>query len=84
MAKARGKDYVMSATVEEELRHRLTLALSEVSRAEGVLATTLRSLDSGAVRAAKVAVSVDVSDAFARLRSAQEELSRARDLLEKV
>lgn len=74
----------MSSTVDEELRNRLMLALSEVSRAEGVLATTLRSLDSGALRAAKVAVSVDVSDAFARLRVAQVELSRARELLEKI
>lgn len=72
------------STAEEELRRRLTLALSEVTRAEDVLATTLRSLDSGAVRAAKVAVSADVSDAFARLRTAQDELSRARELLDKV
>ena len=57
----------MSAT-EEELRHRLTRALSEVSHAEGVLATSLQSLNSGAARAAKVAVSSDVSDAYARLR----------------
>ena len=73
----------MSMDVDvEELRARLTSALSEVTRAESVLATTLRSLDSGAVRAAKVSVSTDVSDAFARLRSAQGELTRARELLD--
>jgi hypothetical protein len=69
---------------EEELRNRLTLALSEVTRAEGVLAAMLQSLDAGAVRAAKVAVSADVSDAFSRLRAAQEQLTRARELLDKV
>lgn len=67
--------------LEDELRSRLTRALSEVSRAEEVLATTLRALDSGAIRAAKIAVSADVSDAFARLRTAQEVLSQAQKLL---
>lgn len=73
----------MSA-VEDEVRRRLTLALEELTKAETVLAMTLRSLDSGAVRAAKVAVSADVSQAFMRLRAAQDELGRARELLEKV
>jgi hypothetical protein len=73
-----------AAEAEEELRRRLTLALSEVSRAQDVLTSTLQSLNSGAVRAAKVAVSADVSDAFAGLRKAEEELSRIRELLEKV
>jgi hypothetical protein len=73
----------MNGTIDDELRARLTIALSEVTQAEGVLSTTLRKLDSGALRAAKVTVSADVMDAFARLRRAHEELNHVRELLEK-
>jgi hypothetical protein len=65
-----------------ELRQRLTAALSEVSLAEGVLETTLRELGNGGPRAEKVAVTAVVSEAFARLRRAHEDLNRVRDLIE--
>lgn len=67
---------------KDELRERLTAALSEVSLAEGALETTLRALGSGGPRAEKVAVTAVVTEAFARLRRAHEELTRLRDLLQ--
>ena len=79
----RERERIMSAA-EGDLGRRLMLAFSQVSRAEGALTTTLRKLNSGAVRAAKVAISADVSAAFAQLRTAREELIRAREILEKV
>lgn len=67
---------------KDELRSRLAIAISEVALAEGVLETTLRILGSGGPRAEKVAITVDVADAFARLRKAHEELNGVRDLIE--
>lgn len=87
-AGARGRYQIMSSASvsadEGDLTRRLSLAFANVSRAEVVLVKTLRNLNAGAVRAAKVAISADVSDAFERLRAAQEELIRAREILEKV
>lgn len=71
----------MSAS-KDELRARLTTALSEVTLAEAVLETTLRALGTGGARAEKVAVTADVTDAFSRLRKAHEELNRLRELIE--
>lgn len=70
------------STIKEELRAGLNAALAEVTAAEGVLETTLRALGGGN-RAEKVTVTTDVSDAFARLRRAHEELTRIRDLLDR-
>jgi hypothetical protein len=67
---------------KDELRRRLTKALSEVSLAEGALEMTLRELGSGGPRAEKVTVTAVVTEAFARLRSAHEDLNRVRDLIE--
>ncbi len=67
---------------KDELRRRLTAALSEVTLAEGALETTLRELGSGGVRAEKVAVTPVVSEAFARLRRAHEQLDELRDLID--
>jgi hypothetical protein len=67
---------------KDELRRRLNAALSEVTVAEGVLETTLRELGNGGPRAEKVAITANVSDAFARLRKAHEELNRLRDLID--
>jgi hypothetical protein len=71
----------MSA-LKDELRQRLTAALSEVSLAEEALETTLHELGNGGPRAEKVAVTAVVSEAFARLRRAHEELNRLRELIE--
>lgn len=67
---------------KDELRERLNTALSEVTIAESVLDETLRVLGKGGPRAEKVAISADLSNAFARLRRAHEELTRVRDLLD--
>jgi hypothetical protein len=67
---------------KDELRQRLTAALSEVTLAEGALETTLRELGNGGPRAEKVAVTAIVTEAFARLRRAHEDLNRVRDLIE--
>lgn len=67
---------------KDELRRRLSTALSEVTVAEGVLETMLRELGNGGPRAEKVAVTATVADAFARLRKAHEELNRVRDLID--
>jgi hypothetical protein len=69
-------------SVKDELRSRLTIALTEVTAAEEVLSGTLAELGSGGPRAAKVSVTAAVSDAFGRLRRAHEELTRVRDLIE--
>lgn len=70
------------STPRDELRARLTVAISEVTLAEGVLETTLRELGNGGPRAEKVAITADVADAFARLRRAHAELTRLRDLID--
>jgi hypothetical protein len=67
---------------KDELRSRLSVALSEVALAERVLETTLRELGSGGPRAEKVTVTTIVADAFARVRKAREELSRVRELID--
>lgn len=67
---------------KDELRQRLTAALSEVSLAEAALETTLRELGNGGPRAEKVAVTAVVSEAFQRLRRAHEDLNRVRDIVE--
>lgn len=66
----------------DELLQRLSAALSEVSAAESALEATLRELGSGGPRAEKVAVTAVVSDSFARLRRAHQDLTRVRDLIE--
>lgn len=70
------------SSVKDELRSRLTAALSEVTLAENVLETVLRELGSGGPRAEKVAVTAVVADAFARLRKAHEELNRLQDIID--
>jgi hypothetical protein len=60
----------------------LTTALSEVTVAEGALELALRELGRGGPRAEKVAVTAVVADAFARVRTAHEELNVVRELIE--
>ena len=63
-----------------ELRERLSAAISEVTLAENALETALRELTSRP-RAEKVTVTDAVSDAFARLRKARQELSALHELI---
>lgn len=69
----------MSASLSE-LRERLTAAISEVALAEDALETVLRALSAGP-RAEKVTVTAAVSEAFARLRVARDDLKALRDQL---
>jgi hypothetical protein len=67
---------------KDKLRDRLTTALSEVTLAEAALETALRELGSGGPRAEKVAVTAVVTEAFARVRRAHQELNDLRELIE--
>lgn len=65
------------------LRDRIAAALTEVALAEGVLAKTLGALGGDGPRAEKVAITEDVSNAFARLGRANRVLTELRDLLDR-
>jgi hypothetical protein len=63
-----------------ELREKIEFALAEVDAAETALATLLLELRR-APRAEKVTVTDVVENAFARLRTARQELARLHDLV---
>lgn len=63
-----------------ELRKKIDIALTEVNAAETALATLLLELRR-APRAEKVTVTDVVENAFARLRTARQELARLHDLV---
>ncbi len=68
---------------KEELRERISAALTEVTTAESALEKALRAIGNAEPRAQKVAVTEVVSDAFARLRRAHEALEVLRDVIDR-